>query len=413
MRSIRELLLLRDQSIRRLIFGIALFITVAASNPAMSLETESYDEGPYPVGTSNMRVNDDFSNFSDEEIHSYLSGHINENGENIFLTDQLKHPQDTLVIDVDIPDDKESYGTIAGTSLPVVVYVNYPTSGDNNREHYDFPFREAEDTELRHMQGPGEKPVFAHDNARYPLVLISHGWNVHGIWETSHARRLASHGYIVVTVNYGDLRIQDPERWNRAVVFRPLAAKAVLNHVLSSDDFGSHIDHTRIATSGHSLGGFTSLALAGGRYLPDPKSVYDKRVSAVVAAAPWVGGVKDGQRYSLFGDQYSGLSEIDIPVLGVFGSKDESTTSTTILAGMEQLSGPRYVVELVDQPHIFEPGSWQDLGNWELLFLSAYLKQDEESLKQLQSTTSMKGGNRDTQHFMYQQTPASTELNTH
>lgn len=413
MGSIRELFLPKNQSLQHSICIFALFITIAASSPVMSLETEPFDEGPYPVGTSNMRVNDNFSNFSDEEIHSYLSGHIDESGENVFLTDQLKHPQDTLVINVDVPDDEESYGTIAGTSLPVVMYVNYPTSADNSREHYDFPFREAEDTEMRHMQGPGEKPIFADDNARYPLVLISHGWNVHGIWEIPHARRLASHGYIVVTVSYGDLRVQDPERWNRAVVFRPLAAKAVLDHVLSSDDFGSHIDHTRIATTGHSLGGFTSLALAGGRYLPGPKSVYDKRVSAVVAAAPWVGGVYDGQDYSLFEDQYSGLRKIDVPVFAVFSSKDQSTTKSTILTGMEQIAGPRYVVELIDQPHIFEPGSWQDLGNWELLFLSAFLKQDEQSLKQLQLTTSMKGGNRDVQHFEYQQLPESTELHTH
>jgi dienelactone hydrolase len=413
MSSLCELLLLRNQPIQRLTCVFALFITIAASSPAMSLEAEPFDDGPYPVGTSNMRVNDDFSNFSDEEIHFYLSGHIKENGENIFVTDQLEYPQDALVVKVDIPDDEASYGNIAGTSLPVVIYINYPTSGHNNREHYDFPFREAEDTEMRHMQGPGEKPIFADDNARYPLVLISHGRNVHGIWETGHARRLASHGYIVVTVNYGDLRIQDPESLNRAVLFRPLAAYAVLDYVLSSDDFGSHIDHTRIATSGHSLGGFTSLALAGGRYLPEPFSVYDPRVSAVVAIAPWVGGVYDGRDYSLFEDQYSGLKAIDVPVLGVFGSNDQSTPKSTILAGIEQLSGPRYVVELIDQPHVFEPGSWQDMGNWELLFLSAYLKQDEQSLKQLQTTTSMKGGNRDIQHFEYQKTPSSAELNTH
>ena len=413
MTSLRELLPPRGQPIQYLASVFALIITIVVSSPAMSLESEPFDEGPYPVGTSNIRVNDDFSNFNDEEIHSYLSGHIKENGENIFVTDQLEYPQDALVVNVDIPDDEASYGNIAGTSLPVLIYLNYPTSRDNNREHYDFPFREAEDTEMRHMQGPGEKPIFPDDNARYPLVLISHGRNVHGIWETGHARRLASHGYIVVTVNYGDLRIQDPERWNRDVFFRPLAAYAVLDYVLSSDDFGSHIDHTRIATSGHSLGGFTSLALAGGRYLPDPLSVYDPRVSAVVAIAPWVGGVHGGRDYSLFEDQYSGLKKIDVPVLGVFGSKDQSTTKSTILAGMEQLSGPRYLIELIDQPHVFEPGSWQDMGNWELLFLSAYLKQDEQSLEQLRATTSMNGGNRDIQHFEYQHIPASTELNTH
>ncbi len=35
------------------------------------------------------------------------------------------------------------------------------------------------------------------------------------------------------------------------------------------------------------------------------------------------------------------------------------------------------MVELVDQPHIYAPGSWQDQSNWALLFLAAYLKDDE------------------------------------
>jgi len=69
---------------------------------------------------------------------------------------------------------------------------------------------------------------------------------------------------------------------------------------------------------------------------------------------------------------------------------------------MKRLSGPTYVVELVDQPHVFETGSWEDRDNWELLFFSAYLKSNLASLETLKTGRSMKGGNEDVQLFDYQ-----------
>jgi dienelactone hydrolase len=386
-----------------------LFCSLGASTAALSLESEGPDDGLYPVGTTHMRITGDFSGLSKDQIHTQLSGYVSENGKAGFVTDKLEHPQDAWVINVEVPDHQHIYGKIAGTSLPVLVYLNYPSTNDNDRDHYRFPFYEAEDTVLHHMQGPGEKPIFADTHARYPLVLISHGRAVHGIWEVGHARRLASHGYITITVNYGDLRINDPSNWKLDTLFRPLAGKAVLDHVLASEDFGSNIDHSRIATSGHSLGGFTSLALAGGRYLDENNSVHDPRVSAVVAAAPWVGGRHGGHDYDLFGAGNTGLAAIEAPVLTVFGSRDKSTSETSILGGMEHLSGPRYIIELIDQPHIFQAGSWQDLANWELLFLAAFLKKDAKSLRQLQTSTSMKGGNEDIQHFDLQRPPVNAE----
>jgi dienelactone hydrolase len=378
---------------------LALLFTVLISTPLQAIEAEPMGPGPYPVGTTNLKVKNDFSDLTDDQVRALLAGHFLENGERAFMTDLLEYPEDAWIINVDVPDDEEVYGPIAGESLPVLVYVNYPTTAENDRSNYPFPFPDAADHDLQHMQGPGEKPLFADEQQRYPLVLVSHGRNVHGIWEIGHARRLASHGYLVVTANYGDLRIQNQGPDTYDLIFRPLAGKAILDHVLSSEDFGSHIDHSRIATSGHSMGGFTSLALAGGRYLDDTRSVFDPRVAAVVAAAPWVGGTRFFIPYYLFGDDNSGLSQVTVPVLAVYGSEDEATPKSSILPAMEQLSGSRYVVELVGQPHVFEGGSWVDLGNWELLFLSAHLKDEAESLQLLQKASAMKGGNEDIQHF--------------
>ena len=97
-----------------------------------------------------------------------------------------------------------------------------------------------------------------------------------------------------------------------------------------------------------------------------------------------------------------------IPIIAFFGTKDEVTTADFILPAMKRLSGPTYVVELVDQPHVFEGGSWWDRNQWELLFFSAFLKQDAESLALLESSRSMEGGNVDVQLFEYQRPAAET-----
>jgi dienelactone hydrolase len=400
---LRMYFFLKPRKMRPLAHFLALVLLLLPATPISALEVNPMGSGPYAVGTSNMQVNNDFRDLSDDQIRAYLAGHFTASVERAFVTDVLKYPQEALIVNVKVPAEEEVYGPVAGETLPVLVYITYPTTPENNRNDYAFPFPDAADNDLQHMQGPGEKPIFADEHERYPLVLISHGRNVHGIWEIGHARRLASHGYIAVTVNYGDLRIQNGGLGTHDLLFRPLAGKAVLDHVLSSEDFGNHIDHSRIATSGHSMGGFTSLALAGGRYLDNGQSVHDPRVSAVVAAAPWVGGKRLLIPYYLFGEDNTGLSKISAPVLAVFGSNDEATIKSSILPAMDQLSGPRYLVELVAQPHIFEEGSWQDLGNWELLFLSAHLKGNADSLQLLKTASSMKGGNEDIQHFDLQQ----------
>ena len=89
-------------------------------------------------------------------------------------------------------------------------------------------------------------------------------------------------------------------------------------------------------------------------------------------------------------------------MIGLFGTNDEVTHSSFILPAMKQLAGPVYVVELIDQTHALEEGSWEDRNNWELLFFSAFLKHDSVALEALNTTRSMKGGNDDVQLFDYQ-----------
>ena len=121
-----------------------------------------------------------------------------------------------------------------------------------------------------------------------------------------------------------------------------------------------------------------------------------------MVAAPWVGGTYDIGDYFAFGPNNHSLNQIDIPVIGLFGTNDEVTHSSFVLPAIKKLSGPTYLIELVDQTHALEGGSWEDRNNWELLFFSAFLKHDPASLEALKTTRSMKGGNEDVQLFEYQ-----------
>ena len=249
----------------------------------------------------------------------------------------------------------------------------------------------------------GEAPVFADSDERYPLIIIAHGASAHGIYDVKHAHNLASHGYIVAVITYGDDRTQVEDGLNHYAGFlRPLLTKAVLDSILESETFGAHIDSDNIGITGHSFGGFTALAIAGGPFQGNTATVSDERIKAGVIAAPWVGGNYDGSDVFAFGPNNSELKRVTAPMICLFGTKDESTLASFILPAAKQLSGPTYVVELVDQPHIFEQGSWEDRDNWELFFFSAYLKNNQASLETLRTARSMKGGNEDIQLFDYQ-----------
>ena len=166
---------------------------------------------------------------------------------------------------------------------------------------------------------------------RYGLVLLSHGSEGGRLNHRETATRLAEGGYVVAAPEHaGDSWRDDrhsgtAENWRR----RPRQLSAVLDRLLGDAEFSPHIDDERIGAIGHSAGGYSVLALIGGRAdmavlahhctrhrdedaefcsydrpggqneLPMP-DLADRRVAAVVAVAP-VG--------ALFGDgAFSGVA---------------------------------------------------------------------------------------------------------
>lgn len=378
-------------------------LSACASEDKPMLVVDPPGSGAYAVGTTNMEVATEYAAIGDEVMHAYLLGRSDDDGQPRFVIDLLAHPESAWIVDVPVPADEAMYGPASGLNLPVVSFVAYPAQADSQKNAYTFPYFGGQYGSFADMLAAGEKPRFADANRRYPLVLLSHGGNAHGLYDVRHAQAIASHGYIVAVITYGDERTAVPDSPNIHTMFlRPLITKAVLDSLLASEEFGPRIDAENMGITGHSFGGFTALAVLGGPILGNESSVSDNRIKAAVLAAPFVGGRFRSLPMYMFGDENAGLEQVTAPTLWFFGTNDEVTPANSILPAARRVSGPRYLIELVDQPHVFEGGSWQDRDNWELLFFNAYLKSDAEALEAFKTGHSMGGGNEDRQLFDYQ-----------
>lgn len=161
-----------------------------------------------------------------------------------------------------------------------------------------------------------EAPV--HKEKRFPVVIVSHGYNGWDSFMTWLTENLATKGYIVVAIDHADLRATKPEQFpvsfGNVLINRAADVRATIRTLLAlsqgnSDPLGSVLDVQSIALVGYSMGGFGSLAAAGLGYdegspvfaqLPrearealfaDQKAGGEvaSRVKAVVALAPFGG----------------------------------------------------------------------------------------------------------------------------
>lgn len=99
----------------------------------------------------------------------------------------------------------------------------------------------------------------------HPLVLISHG-NGGSRLDLHHlATHLASHGFVVATLDHpkDDYRDSSGAGHPEVLSGRPIQVSAVIDHLLHDARFAALIDPARIGVAGFSAGGYTSLMLVG------------------------------------------------------------------------------------------------------------------------------------------------------
>jgi predicted dienelactone hydrolase len=154
----------------------------------------------------------------------------------------------------------------------------------------------------------------------FPLVLFSHGNGGIRFQSFFFCAHLASHGFVVVSPDHHGntfvdqlLGVIDP----RSATNRPLDLSFLIDQLLapgagSGDELAGAIDPARIGVSGHSFGGYTTFAVAGGTFALG--TFTDARVRAILPQAPSA---------LPFSDAF--FSTITVPTLIIGGSLDETT----------------------------------------------------------------------------------------
>ena len=167
----------------------------------------------------------------------------------------------------------------------------------------------------------------------FSVCVLSHGGGGSHLLYRTIATHLARNGHIVVAPEHpGDNR-NDRSRSNtdEAAVQRPRHASLALDAVLSSTVFRASADGTRVCAIGHSMGGYTVLALVGGhpwsRTGQAMEVAADARVRAAVLLAPSTGWFAAP----------GALADVTVPLLVVTGELDAITPTRRVASALSGL----------------------------------------------------------------------------
>jgi dienelactone hydrolase len=214
-----------------------------------------------------------------------------------------------------------------------------------------------------------------------PVIIFSHGF--HGCATQSRflMEAFASAGYLVFAPNHkdatcdgGDARImggpevafQHPELWNDATYRdREEDIRRLVQAIQNDDRFAARVDLSRLGLSGHSLGGYTVLGLAGAW-----PSWRLGGVKAVLALSPY-------SQPFLVHDMLGGLNA---PVMYQGGTRDLGITPSLRKnsGAYAQSPTPKYYVEFDKAGHF----AWTNLSTtahrlivaYSLAFMNHYVK---------------------------------------
>jgi predicted dienelactone hydrolase len=171
-----------------------------------------------------------------------------------------------------------------------------------------------------------------------PLIVFSHGSGGVSWQSTFLMEALASHGFVVAAPNHTGNTVHDALNGTsvpllQSAADRPLDVSFVIDRMLARsadplDPLFQRVNPFVIGVAGHSFGGYTSLAIAGGfaglGIAPDP------RVLAIVPIAP---------ASAFFADE--DLAAIDVPTFLLSGTLDTTTPiDPNTIRPWEQIEGP-------------------------------------------------------------------------
>ncbi|HWL24150.1 MAG TPA: alpha/beta hydrolase, partial [Ureibacillus sp.] len=230
---------------------------------------------------------------------------------------------------VDIEDDGNEHG------FPLLIM--YPTYQEEQVEKMGpYTISAAQDAPL--------------SNGSFPLVIISHGDGSTPLVYRTIAQFLARNGFIV-----GVPQHPFNNRENNTLSGtidnlknRPNHIRTIIDWFLKESSFSPSIKSNNISLIGHSMGGYTALAVAGGvptsfpSESPDQKPYclsvdHDKRVQSLILLAPATGWFREK----------GALEDVNIPILMITGEKDTITPSFHGEFVLNGVSDPEKVQHIV------------------------------------------------------------------
>ena len=241
-------------------------------------------------------------------------------------------------------------------SLPVELW--YPATDD----HAGEDLAEATRDEYRLLPALPPVPQDARRDAalragRFPLVAFSHGFGGHRRQTTHLCTHLASHGYLVAAVDHagntmadmlplfasvqGGAPLPDPvELLDTFIEHRPADVRFTLDRLLGDEPLGEAIDPERIGMTGHSFGGWTTLAV----------TARDPRIRAALPLAP------AGGRLPIPVNPLAKALDFDwgreVPTLYLVADRDTLLPLDGMHELFEKTHGPKRMVVLKDADHM-------------------------------------------------------------
>lgn len=217
--------------------------------------------------------------------------------------------------------------TIADETRPLTGFVRYPTQSDRLPEmKLGSPVWDG----IGVVEGAAPAP------GAHPLVVLSHGMYGNAANQAWLADALAQRGYVVAAVNHPGTSTwgRDPDD-ARQLWERPRDVSRVIDQMLMAPVGGAAVDPERVFMAGHSLGGMTAVALAGGRYDPAKADAHCAGTPADLTCdtlAGWHVGETPADEAAMSVD----LSDPRIRGVAVFDLGGTQTFSTASLAAISR-----------------------------------------------------------------------------
>lgn len=162
----------------------------------------------------------------------------------------------------------------------------------------------------------------------FPLVLISHGSGGSPLAYRTLARHLARNGFIVGIPEhpFNNRNNNTMEKTIENLIHRPRHIRTAVDWFFNSMDFAELLKPGAVSLIGHSMGGYTALAAAGGVPTSFPyeskdgqshliQVTPDSRIKSLVLLAP----------ASVWFKADEALNAVNIPILMIVGEKDQYT----------------------------------------------------------------------------------------